>query len=70
MAEIIITEPLLKEIQRRFSVHEAHTVIDLMEAVGELATLLIKFVKMSDKKDQQQSIDRIKDVLRSMGFQR
>ena len=34
----------------------------------ELASLLIKFVKMSEKKDQQKVIDKIKDTLKSMGF--
>lgn len=35
----------------------------------ELSTLLIKFVSMSEKKDQQKKIDKIKDVLKSMGFE-
>ena len=34
----------------------------------ELAQLLIKFVRMSEKKDQQKQIKSIKDVLLSMGF--
>ncbi len=34
----------------------------------ELAALLIKFVRMSDKKDQQKIIDEIKTILKSMGF--
>jgi hypothetical protein len=34
----------------------------------ELANLLIKFVKMSGKKDQQKTIDTIKRIIRSMGF--
>lgn len=34
----------------------------------ELATLLIKFVKMSDKKDQQKTIDEIKNALEAFGF--
>ncbi|MBU2562450.1 MAG: hypothetical protein KKF68_02195 [Nanoarchaeota archaeon] len=34
---------------------------------GELSDLLIKFVKMSDKKDQQKIINEIKDVLRRVG---
>ncbi len=33
----------------------------------ELNDLLIKFVRMSDKKDQQKVIDEIKTVLRSLG---
>lgn len=35
----------------------------------ELANLLIKFVKMSGKKDQQKAIDNIKQIIRSMGFE-
>lgn len=34
----------------------------------ELAALLIKFVRMSDKKNQQKIIDEIKMILKSMGF--
>ena len=34
----------------------------------ELASLLIKFVRMSEKKDQQKAIDEIKAVLKSVGF--
>ena len=36
----------------------------------ELATLLIKFVRMSEKKDQQKVIDEIKGVLKSFGMER
>jgi hypothetical protein len=35
----------------------------------ELAALLIKFVRMSEKKDQQKTIDEIKRILQSMGFE-
>ncbi len=34
----------------------------------ELAALLIKFVRISDKKHQQRVIDEIKSVLKSIGF--
>lgn len=34
----------------------------------ELATLIIKFVKMSDKKDQRKVISEIKDILKTFGF--
>jgi len=34
----------------------------------ELANLLVRFVRMSDKKDQQKVINDIKEVLRSVGF--
>ena len=37
---------------------------------GELADLLIKFVRMSDKKDQQKVINEIKEILRKFGEER
>jgi hypothetical protein len=35
----------------------------------DIASLLIKFVRMSDKKDQQKVISEIKSILKSMGFE-
>ena len=35
--------------------------------VHELTDLLIKFVRMSEKKDQQQTIEDIKHILRQLG---
>jgi hypothetical protein len=35
--------------------------------VEELQNLLIKFVRMSEKKDQQKVIDEIKNILRKVG---
>lgn len=35
----------------------------------EIARLLIKFVRMSEKKDQQKTINTIKNILRSIGFE-
>ncbi|MBI2044250.1 hypothetical protein HYT24_02705 [Candidatus Pacearchaeota archaeon] len=34
---------------------------------SDLKDLLIKFVRMSDKKDQQKVIDEIKNILRKIG---
>ena len=34
----------------------------------EIAQLLIKFVRMSEKKDQPQAIAEVKRILQSMGF--
>lgn len=34
---------------------------------SELSDLLIKFIRMSDKKDQQKVIDEIKNILRKLG---
>ena len=36
---------------------------------SELATLLIKFIRMSDKKSQQKTINEIKNILKSLGFE-
>ena len=35
----------------------------------ELANILIKFVRMSEKKNQQKAIESIKSVLKSMSFE-
>lgn len=35
--------------------------------INELNDLLIRFVRMSDKKDQQKTIDEIKRILRTLG---
>lgn len=35
--------------------------------LGELSDLLIKFVRMSDKKDQQKVINEIRDILKKVG---
>ncbi|MBU0979373.1 MAG: hypothetical protein KJ709_01085 [Nanoarchaeota archaeon] len=34
----------------------------------ELASLLIKFIRMSEKKDQEKTIEKIRGALKSMGF--
>ena len=35
--------------------------------ISELQNLLVKFVRMSDKKTQQKTIEEIKDILRKLG---
>ncbi len=37
--------------------------------IDDLKELVIKFVRMSNKKDQQKTIDEIKDILRNLGEQ-
>lgn len=37
--------------------------------VEELSNLLIKFIRMSDKKDQQKTINEIKNILQKIGSQ-
>ena len=108
MAKVIITETLVKDINKKFK-QESVEVFSLLReleenpkkgkelsSVGsilikeikykkfrfyfitdgckvkflksdELKDLLIKFVRMSEKKDQQKTIDEIKHVLRSLG---
>jgi hypothetical protein len=36
----------------------------------ELAALIIKFVRMSEKKDQKRTIEEVKRTLQTMGFER
>ena len=38
-------------------------------SADQLAELIIKFVKMSEKKDQQKAINAIKNILKSLGFE-
>ncbi len=38
-------------------------------SADELARLLIKFVKMSEKKDQRKAIATVKNILKSLGFE-
>ena len=37
---------------------------------NDLQELVIKFIKMSDKKEQQKTIDEIKDILKNLGERR
>jgi hypothetical protein len=65
VAEIVIKE-LKYENYRFYFITDGH--ILKFGTTDELAVLLIKFVRMSEKKNQQGAIDEIKDVLKSMGF--
>ena len=60
---------LIKEI--KYNVFRFYFITDgfkiKMLGKDELEDLLIKFVKMSDKKSQQKTIDEIKHVLRNFG---
>ena len=109
MAIVIITESVLKELEKKFSNYNANEIINLMESleenpkkgkevgvigktiikelkygvfrfyfitdgykvkflkVEELKSLIIKFVRMSGKKDQEKTIEEIKNVLRKIG---
>ena len=60
---------VIKEI--RFEVHRFYFITDGLKIKilqkEELNDLLIKFVRMSDKKTQQRVIDEIKQILRKFG---
>ncbi len=110
MAKVEITEPLYKEIERKFK-QKAHEIIDLMQTLehspkkgkllgtvggivikelkygsfrlyfitdgfklkclkeDELTDLLIRFVRMSDKRHQQETINEIRQILKTIGPQ-
>ena len=62
---IVVKE--LKYKQRRFYfITDGHQL--KFSTADELASLVIKFVRMSTKKDQQKTINEIKDTLKSLGF--
>ena len=60
---------VIKEI--RYNVYRFYFITDgfkiKMLQEEELKDLVIKFVRMSDKKDQQKVIDEIRAILRSLG---
>jgi len=110
MAKVEIVRSLVVEITKKFSKHEANTILDLIESlednpkkgkvlgtvggivikeikfnrfrfyfladgfkikvysIEELSDELLRFVRMSNKKHQQKTIDEIKDVLRKIGW--
>jgi len=65
-----VAEIVIKEL--RFEKYRFYFITDgrilKFGTEDELASLLIKFVRMSEKKDQQKVIDDIKDALQSLGF--
>jgi len=62
---------MIKEVKyekfRFYCITDGHTL--KFGSTDELTALLIKFVRMSEKKDQQKIIDQIKNILRSMGME-
>ena len=61
----IVIKELKYENYRFYSITDGHKLKMLQKE--ELSDLLIKFVRMSDKKTQQSVIDEIKEVLRKIG---
>jgi hypothetical protein len=61
---------VIKEL--KYGVHRFYFITDghiiKFGTQDEFTHLIIKFVKMSDKKNQQKVIDDIKNMLRSFGF--
>jgi predicted Zn-ribbon and HTH transcriptional regulator len=62
---------VIKEIKhskfRFYCITDGHTL--KFGTTDELAALIVKFVRMSEKKDQQKTIEEIKRILKTMGFQ-
>jgi len=63
----VVIKELKYEKFRFYCVTDGHVL--KFGSADELAALLIKFVRMSEKKDQQKTIDEIKNILRSMGME-
>ena len=65
----VIGKLLIKEIKygkfRFYFITDGYKIKVLM--AQELKDLIIKFVRMSEKKDQQKTIEEIKKVLRNLG---
>ena len=66
VAGIVIKE-LKRQKHRFYFITDGHVLKAGTE--DELANLLIKFVSMSEKKDQQKIVEGIKSVLKSIGFE-
>jgi len=66
----VVDKTIIKEIKhgkyRLYCVTDGHTL--RFGTTEELAHLLIKFVRMSDKKKQQKTINEIKEILKKIGF--
>ncbi len=63
----VVIKELKHEKFRFYFITDGHVL--KFGSADELARLLIKFVKMSEKKDQQRTIETIKDILKSIGFE-
>jgi hypothetical protein len=61
----IVIKELRHENYRFYFITDGYKLKMLLKE--ELNDLLIKFVRMSDKKDQQKVIDEIKKILRNLG---
>jgi hypothetical protein len=65
----IVGKLIIKELKyekfRFYFITDGHKIKFLK--TEELKDLIIKFVRMSEKKDQQKTIDEIKHVLRNLG---
>lgn len=65
IAEFVVKEIKYKNF-RFYFITDGH--ILKFGTEDEISRLIIKFVRMSDKKEQQKIINEIKNILKSMGF--
>ena len=62
---VVIKELKYKKF-RFYFITDGHTL--KFGSADELVALIIKFVRMSEKKDQQKRINEVKGILKSLGF--
>ncbi len=62
----IVIKELKYEKFRFYFITDGHVL--KFGSIDELANLVIKFVRMSEKKNQQKIIENIKSILKSIGF--
>lgn len=66
----VVDKTVIKELKhgkyRFYCVTDGHMLH--FGTTEELTHLLIKFVRMSDKKEQQKTINEIKEILKKIGF--
>ena len=63
----VIIKELKHEKFRFYFITDGHVL--KFGSADELAGLLVKFVRLSEKKDQQKTINSIKNILKSIGFE-
>lgn len=66
IGNIVIKEIKYKKF-RFYYLTDGHTL--KYGSVDEIAAMIIKFVKMSEKKNQQKAIDELKMILQQIGFE-
>src|SRR3989344_2393081 len=64
----IVIKEIKYEKYRFYCITDGHVL--KFGSADEIAVLLLKFVRMSEKKDQQKIIGEIKNILKSIGFEK